>query len=923
MGWSFGPDSLYFFSGFIFIFAALESIILARFDDELCEWSYLAGFFFLQAVRLVWGADSFAFGAENPVHLFQAMVEAISLFSLFCFGLFFLPAFATRRHRIVVPLSALGVPVITTLLIGVDNILIMGDLALGVCGGLLAAIHLPGRRKTTPGDSRWLLTLGIALILYCVIGSIDQANRRFHFMDARIVVQASTLAVSCAVVISVAAHQILVFQKARGGASGVTVRMISGGLYVILPFVLIGGWLLTTSIGQRAEEQQRADSMLQIRSVATAIASVTDQLSSITGILARMPVVLQLPGEASAELHDTAQAILDQTTSIGTPYEFSITDAKGTIIVSSNRSRDDALIGRSIAKEPFFAEAMARGHGRSYLRNENERECSYYDATAIHTSDGGVRGMVVARASVDLLESAFTSVRDCFLVDERGTIYFSGNEKMLFRRLWDPDAGSQPPPAAGSPPMNAVVDGRPPAPPDDGSGPIIGGMPDYGQTLGFFGSPALVTRVSVAPTGWSLVLFSPVYSVSRERLIGIAATLLAVLLMSGFTILAKIGLVSAARVARSESLYRTLIHSSPNWVSIIDPQGIIRFTNAKGPRGFGIDETVTLGRTLHDVFGDEQAYRVAAAIGAAYDASIPSTEITLTAQDGSTTHWYLLAAPLSLGEEGKPATLLIGMDITENREAEQRLLRAERMAAVGTFASGIAHQFNNINAIILGYLELLGMEQRIPADLQQYVTAARFALDHSIEITSRLLILTEPHTGADGGVLGEMVETALDQLRPWLEKETVGLTQDTAESLPVRMSPPHVAFIVRALLSNAVHALGGRSSRSVEIRTGIDGPRTYLRVRDAGIGIAADTLTRVFTPFFTEKGEFAPAGSPQQYVRGVGLSLAVCHSLVSGYGGSIDVESTPGVGSTFTVWLPASPARRSRPSPDPPGAPLP
>jgi len=80
--------------------------------------------------------------------------------------------------------------------------------------------------------------------------------------------------------------------------------------------------------------------------------------------------------------------------------------------------------------------------------------------------------------------------------------------------------------------------------------------------------------------------------------------------------------------------------------------------------------------------------------------------------------------------------------------------------------------------------------------------------------------------------------------------------------------------------------------------------RRLVEVRDTGCGIPREDIPRMFTPFFTTKGEFAAADSPQARVKGVGLSLSVCRSTVSESGGRIEVESESGVGTTFRVWLP-------------------
>jgi C4-dicarboxylate-specific signal transduction histidine kinase len=113
-----------------------------------------------------------------------------------------------------------------------------------------------------------------------------------------------------------------------------------------------------------------------------------------------------------------------------------------------------------------------------------------------------------------------------------------------------------------------------------------------------------------------------------------------------------------------------------------------------------------------------------------------------------------------------------------------------------------------------------------------------------------------------------------------------------------------LSFVVEALLVNAWHATLGQTLRRIRVSTGSMEGETFLRVEDSGIGIAREKLSSLFTPFFTEKGEHAAPHSPQAQVRGVGLSLAVAHSMVSARGGRIEIQSEPMAGACFTVWLP-------------------
>ena len=247
----------------------------------------------------------------------------------------------------------------------------------------------------------------------------------------------------------------------------------------------------------------------------------------------------------------------------------------------------------------------------------------------------------------------------------------------------------------------------------------------------------------------------------------------------------------------------------------------------------------------------------------------------------------------------------LNAELAERRAVEERLLRAERLAAVGTLTAGIAHQFNNITTLSLGYLQILVAETGLPAHLKKYLDALRKAIDRAVGITSRLLVLSAPPAAALSPVLvGDVVRAALPTLLPDIEREGATPTVELKDTRPIFVDRAQLDFVVRALVDNARHALLEQPRRELRVETKDDGEQTCLRVMDTGIGIARESRSSLFAPFFSGKGEHAPPGSPQVSVKGVGLSLTVVHAIVAGCGGRIDVESAPGAGSTFTVWFP-------------------
>jgi len=234
-------------------------------------------------------------------------------------------------------------------------------------------------------------------------------------------------------------------------------------------------------------------------------------------------------------------------------------------------------------------------------------------------------------------------------------------------------------------------------------------------------------------------------------------------------------------------------------------------------------------------------------------------------------------------------------------------MRVQKLESLSTLAGGIAHQFNNINTVVKGYLDLLVAENALPVKAKTYLHAALQAVQREVEITDRLLVLTgSSQTRREKIRLDEAVRSRMPQYEKQCEIEGVSARLDLLETVPIDAVPSHLDFLLKSFLTNALHSLIERPLRVVTVRTGSVSGFVFLEVSDTGCGIAPENLGRIFTPFFTTKGEFASAGSAQVKVRGVGLSLAVCQAIVSEFGGRIDVESQPGTGSTFRVRFPTA-----------------
>jgi signal transduction histidine kinase len=232
------------------------------------------------------------------------------------------------------------------------------------------------------------------------------------------------------------------------------------------------------------------------------------------------------------------------------------------------------------------------------------------------------------------------------------------------------------------------------------------------------------------------------------------------------------------------------------------------------------------------------------------------------------------------------------------QEAENRLVQAAKLAAVGEMAAGIAHELNNPLTTVTGFTELLldEMPGDAPhrAEMEMVLREARRARD----VVRHLLDFARQgeRTRASFDING-LVEDVLALTKHLIHTSGVQLDVNLAESLPwVSVDGNQIKQVLLNLVHNALQAMpsGGALKIQTEERARDDRRWVIISVCDSGIGIDPQNRERIFEPFFTTKGN----------TGGTGLGLSVTYGIVTDHGGTIEVDSRPGAGSTFTVWLP-------------------
>jgi two-component system NtrC family sensor kinase len=346
-------------------------------------------------------------------------------------------------------------------------------------------------------------------------------------------------------------------------------------------------------------------------------------------------------------------------------------------------------------------------------------------------------------------------------------------------------------------------------------------------------------------------------------------------------------------VSEGKRIWEATFDAIVDPVMIISKKFIIERANLAAAKSAQVHVRDLIGNHCYEVFAKRDSPCLVCPLQVSLKKSAPETSRLQPYADDR--EFVVSGFPIK-GKQGENLELAVlqYQDLSAIRKLEEQLLQNEKMAALGIFASGIAHDINNPLSGVLAFAQLamkdLDPENPTYKDLKEIeVSALRCK-----KIVEDLLSFARPTSKTDKNTtdLGQLIERVLPSLEVQWKDFNYSMKLELKELTPVSVCENKLEQVFTNILTNALQALapGG----AICIRGGEDDKSVFIEVQDNGKGIAKHHLNSIFDPYFTTKREGG----------GMGLGLPICYNIVREHGGNIEVKSTLGKGTTFRVYVP-------------------
>jgi len=353
---------------------------------------------------------------------------------------------------------------------------------------------------------------------------------------------------------------------------------------------------------------------------------------------------------------------------------------------------------------------------------------------------------------------------------------------------------------------------------------------------------------------------------------------------------------------QAEWRFRTLFRAAPDAVFTVLQSGRIREANDAVRDVTGLDPLQVVGRPVVDLVAESERDKLRSALQSTFDGTPTRVEVSFQhgiLPRGVVNRRVVALAMSRLPEADPPSVLLVGRDMTAEREMRVRLMESDRLAAVGELVAGVAHEVNNPLSSISAFAQLLLRDGGLtPAQRDSIEVIKSETLRASQVVKDLLAFARRSEPQREPLELNNVVQRTLRLRGYQLTSNKINVETDLANELPAVVGDARqLQQVCLNLVTNAIQAMATLGAGgTLFVSTKRDDSQVVLEMRDTGPGIPEEARAHIFEPFFTTKGEG----------EGTGLGLSVSYGIVTAHGGTIEVATTSSAGTTFRVRLPAA-----------------
>ncbi|QLH72938.1 response regulator [Rhodopseudomonas palustris] len=365
-----------------------------------------------------------------------------------------------------------------------------------------------------------------------------------------------------------------------------------------------------------------------------------------------------------------------------------------------------------------------------------------------------------------------------------------------------------------------------------------------------------------------------------------------------------------AELQQKEARLRTIFAASYTYQALLDVDGVVLDANRTSLAGIGGQLEDVIGKPVWATpwFGSTPGLpeMIRSDIAAVAAGETVRRELHVNLPAGGWRWFDLQMRPVQDPQGQVIAIVPEAVDITERRKAEEAFRQAQKMEAIGQLTGGVAHDFNNMLTVIRSSADLLRRRELPPERVRRYVDAISDTADRAAKLTGQLLTFARRHAqNREVFDAAEHIEDVSDMLKTALGSRAVFNLDIAERPLPVEADTNQFDAALVNLVANARDAMDGHGTLTVSVTRSAPMPQeaaagssgfVEVSIADTGCGIPREQIERIFEPFFTTK----------DIGRGTGLGLSQVYGFVQQSGGTINVDSAIGCGTTITLRLPLS-----------------